>query len=335
MRSVCPSRSAVSTWNNQYLGGIQSVKLNRQTTHLVCAIPAGQKYDKSLEWGVSVVRDTWLFAMGRSATIEAEEKHRHDPFHPAMGPSGPKLTGRTGSTSNMSAVSLLNEPMDFARIASVVAPSSSLAPLPKAVSQQSISPSRKLKLTPTHIDGQSFNGVLAPASGSIVAGSTTHPLSPPKPETERLLNNASPHSIDAKLSRMSSAPAGSSPRSKEKRESPVVKAATMGGLTGRKEDMTEVLRQLAQTEQTTPGLRTKIVCPDLADRQCRTDRCVYVSKDGLDRLQGSGYAEKPSLRVRSLTYSADLLAWILAHDNIRLPTLSPFLPHFAARARPA
>jgi len=236
-------------------GGTLSLKLNRQTTHLVCAAPTGQKYEKSLEWGESVVQDTWLFAMGRSGRIEPEADHRHSLTLPATGRSGQKLTGKTGCTSNMSMVSDLSHPVDFARIKSaLVLPGTSSSAPPKPLSQQSISPSRKLQLTPTHIDGASFSG-----SAVLARGSVGHALSPPEPETERLLNQASPQSIDSRFARTTSAPPALSPRSREKRETPLFKAATMSSGVGRKEDMTEVLRQLAQTDQTTPGSRARIV----------------------------------------------------------------------------
>ncbi len=244
---------------DRYLGGTLSIKLSRQTTHLVSAASSGQKYDKSIEWGVSVVRDSWLFAMGQSGQLHPEADHRHDSTFPATAPSGPKLAGRTGSTTNMSAVSVLNEPVDFARIRSVIVPgTSSIAP-PKSIS--SVSPTRKLKLKPTHIDGQSFSGSVVGRSSGIALNGSAFPLSPPKPERERLLNHASPQTIDAKLARTTSAPPAVSPRSKEKQKgvSSVLKASTMGASIGRKEDMTEVLRQLAQTDQTTPGSRIKIV----------------------------------------------------------------------------
>lgn len=242
------------------IGGRLSIKLGRQTTHLVCAASSGQKYDKSLEWGISVVRDTWLLAMGRSGKLEPESEHRHPPSLSASGLSGPKLMGKIGSISNMSAVSDLNEPVDFARIrSSVIIPVTSSTAPPKSLSQQSVSPSRKLKLNPTHIDDQSYVGGSLHGSRSIGSGGLGYPLSTPKPETERLLNQASLQSIDAKVARTSSAPPALSPRKKQKEESPLLKAATMGsGGTG-KEGVTEVLRQLAQTDQATPGYRPKVV----------------------------------------------------------------------------
>ena len=222
---------------------------------------SGQKHDKSLEWGVSVVRNTWLFAMGRSGFLQPDLEHRHNLTVPAATNLGPNHTAKTGSTSNMSAVFDLHETVDFARIrsgAEIDEAVSAVSVTAKPTSLQSSSPPRKLKPTPTHIDEN-------PSPSSVLAGGgivdMSHALSPPTLETERLLNQASPLSIDAKVSRTTSAPATLSPRGKWKGESPVLKAATMGGLhrDGRKEDMTEVLRQLAQTDQSTTGVRAKLV----------------------------------------------------------------------------
>lgn len=54
-----------------------SLKLHKQTTHLIAAQPKGQKYDKALEWGVDVVRDTWLYRAAETGWMDGVEDHRH------------------------------------------------------------------------------------------------------------------------------------------------------------------------------------------------------------------------------------------------------------------
>lgn len=53
------------------------MKLHKQTTHLIAAQPRGQKYDKALEWGVEVVRDSWLYQVAQTGRIEPLDTHRH------------------------------------------------------------------------------------------------------------------------------------------------------------------------------------------------------------------------------------------------------------------
>ncbi|TXT13776.1 hypothetical protein VHUM_01143 [Vanrija humicola] len=77
--------SGFSTETNVYLrrllrtiGGTLSERLNKQATHLVCASPAGLKYDKAREWGLTVVRDSWLWTMGRTGVMEPASAHAHE-----------------------------------------------------------------------------------------------------------------------------------------------------------------------------------------------------------------------------------------------------------------
>ena len=244
-------------------GGILSIKLTRETTHLVSALPAGQKYEKALEWGVSVIRDTWLFAMGRSGQRQPEAEHRH--VATPLLDTRPALASadKAGSASNMSMVSELDEPVDFARMDAVVPVPVPSLEVRKTPSQPPISPSRMLKLTPTHIDdpvgGEKLVPVVASAGGSgSWKGSAGQPLSPPKPERERQLNSASlSESIESRIFKtISGQQAAVSSRDLA---SPAPGAIPSGGGTGKNKDVTDVLRQLAQTEQTTPAARAKIV----------------------------------------------------------------------------
>ncbi|KAK4687729.1 DNA replication regulator DPB11, partial [Tremellales sp. Uapishka_1] len=144
------------------LGGDFAMTLNRKTSHLVCGSPTGQKYEKGLEWGVQVVQDSWLLAIGRSGMVEPENEHRHLAKLDSSAPFNSHLKNRltsSNSTSRMSMVSELDDTVDYNRNHT----SSSSKP-PTQVSQN-----RVLGCTPTHVDG----GV----------------LSPPKTETERKLNH--------------------------------------------------------------------------------------------------------------------------------------------------
>jgi hypothetical protein len=176
-----------------------------------------------------------------------------------------KRLSTTASASNMSAVSELTEPVDFGRLdaKNLALPStnardtpSHLSPAPKPAipSQHYIASSRKLGLTPTHIDD-------IPQATSSRTHSMGNALSPPKVDgTERLLNQAVfAESIDARLARTSSAPAGQDSLKPDKDESLGVgvrglKAATASGTAlgsagssgqGRR-DMTDMLKKLAE-----------------------------------------------------------------------------------------
>ena len=213
--------------------------------------------------------------MGRSGKLELDADHRHgDMRTPTEASSSHKLEARIVSLANMSAVSVLGDPT-FDGIQSVATSTTRGAVLPdpsaRSSSQRSgpISPSRILKLTPTHVDDNN-GGVL---SGSAVGSWTgdvesslnrSRVLSPPKAETARLLNSASPRaggdSVESKISRTTSAPPNS--EYVRKNDGPaVLRASSTGGAMGQlgKKDMTEVLRQLAQGTEATPSGRTKLV----------------------------------------------------------------------------
>ncbi|WWD15806.1 hypothetical protein CI109_100230 [Kwoniella shandongensis] len=240
------------------IGGTLSVKLNRQTTHLVSVPTVGQKVEKAREWGVIVVKDTWLITMARTGKLEPDENHRHTFLAPAV----VRLASRTNDlTANFSTVSDLGDSVDFNRRNPRSSPS---RPPNSQLGTAGVSPSRMLKPSPTHIDDQ-------PAAPHSVAGGSrttlrgdsadpTHALSPPKPETERLLNSASsfPAPFPAtteKLARYASAPANPESLSSNSGEASLgSRAASMGSLgMGKGKEMTEVLRQLAEKGGGTPS----------------------------------------------------------------------------------
>lgn len=251
---------------------------------MVCAQPSGQKYEKALEWGVTVVRDSWLLAMGRSGNREPEDEHWHD----LAGPSNSALnSGRlyprlsTATTSNMSAVSELGETIQYGRTKTEILDGASLSAAKIPSQQSNFSPARALKLTPTHIDDVTRTSGTSFGSGGHLDGidlerkpSIGHALSPPKPETERMMNQAGPFRMptapeprstsphenhDGKLSRTSSAPpAGDSP-TKGRGQHSLGKAQSTAGRIEKAKETTEMLRLLAQHDKSSPANRNKLV----------------------------------------------------------------------------
>ncbi|WWC85363.1 uncharacterized protein L201_000226 [Kwoniella dendrophila CBS 6074] len=287
--------SGFSAENNVYMrrllraiGGTLSIKLNRQTSHLITVATTGQKVEKAREWGVKVMKESWLVAMGRSGQIEPEEEHALVAGPPAV---AARAIGKTSDlTANLSILSDLPDNSDFAlRPSSSSRPTSQVAP--------PISPSRILKPSPTHIDDPENNtstsslGILNGSRSNLHKMDTTtsiqNALSPPKPQTERLLNSAQPFSIPSrpvstitkgetidnsedyekekdKLSRYASAPAQpeslSRQQNKNTKDSLGEKAASTSNLVigagaggGGGGSMTEALRQLAEKDGSTPG----------------------------------------------------------------------------------
>lgn len=198
------------------IGGRLSLKLNRQTTHLVCPLADSIKAKRGPEWGVMVVKDTWLLAMAKSGQIEDPLKHRLPgtklPLKSSTGvssstkPINPlrKLAGRVDSPSvnDMSMVSELGEP--------TYGPA-----LNSPQSNMSGSPARGLRPSATHINEKSIMSTAF--STSLVTQDDMDPksniLSPPKGQTERILNQASStdlpaadESVKSKLPKASSAP---------------------------------------------------------------------------------------------------------------------------------
>ncbi|EIW69569.1 hypothetical protein TREMEDRAFT_62429 [Tremella mesenterica DSM 1558] len=154
------------------IGATLSVKLNRQTTHLVCATPSGQKYEKALEWGVSVVQSTWLLTMAETGILVKDTDHRHS--------SVTKVDSNTNTNPQSSTGQLALD--QVLRVGDEHGTSQS----------STLDPSRKLGLTPTHIgDGLGSNPGSASGSGPLrEKGNGKTVLSQSNPETERKLNQA-------------------------------------------------------------------------------------------------------------------------------------------------
>lgn len=148
------------------VGGVLSEKLNRKTTHLVCAVPEGQKWTKAHEWGVTCVKDTWLWNMARTGVIDDVTKHLHGADMPngIPLPTPSRLSAsRANSEGEALGSSVPNLTVD-------------------EISGSSLS-SRVLKSTPTHVDKPS-------GSSSALVADSTNALQSPKASTERLLNKA-------------------------------------------------------------------------------------------------------------------------------------------------
>jgi DNA replication regulator DPB11 len=214
--------SGYSTENLTYLrrlirviGATQAVSLNRQTTHLVSGKKEGPKVAKSQEWGVKVVSEAWLLAMGRSGSLVPEADYPVD------------------STSTVTVTDGGGDEIDQG--------TSGLR-----VTSQAASQARALKLTPTHIDdrlGQlsanpSVNSTNHLASSSSFAANA-NPLSPPQGASARKLNHAHPTEDDSRTTSEDSV------SSKAARIAVAGEAESIG-TAGRNREMTDVLRQLAE-----------------------------------------------------------------------------------------
>ncbi|WRT67010.1 uncharacterized protein IL334_003976 [Kwoniella shivajii] len=308
--------SGFSAENNVYMrrllraiGGTLSVKLNRQTTHLITVPTTGQKVEKAREWGVKVMKESWLVAMGRSGQLEPEEGHRHK-FTPTV---AVRAVGKTSDlTANLSTMSDLPDNSDF-----LLRPPSS-----KSTSQNmpTISPGRMLKPSPTHIDDPSTMSTSSIRMGGEGGGESRpsvmqtktieNILSPPKAQTERLLNSATvppipPFNTDKmekekeKISRTTSAPIQQTEsiplpimndslgeRAQSMSSLPLGRPTSIGG-TGT--EMTEVLRQLAEKDGSTP-LKTKVV------RRARPSARIKNARSPLNSLSpaASKFSAPPS-----------------------------------------
>jgi hypothetical protein len=229
--------SGISAEGNTYLrrlirviGASQAVSLNRQTTHLVSGKKDGPKVDKAREWGIKVVSEAWLFAMGKSGHVEPESDY----------------------------------PVDSTSTTTVTGDDEAEAVKPVSVSK-SQSQARALKPTPTHVDDQPGHSSMSGSTSAFTSATNsnlapdipsgpTNPLSPPEgPSTSaRKLNQASvPDSRDVGASSI-----GKEDRTNKARL-PVQESI---GTSGRNREMTDVLRQLAEKGDTSAS-RIKAVCP--------------------------------------------------------------------------
>lgn len=230
--------SGISAEGNTYLrrlirviGASQAVSLNRQTTHLVSGRKDGPKVDKAREWGIKVVSEAWLFAMGRSGHVERETDYPVDSI---------STTTVTGDEEK------------------------AVKSVSGAVSQ-SQSQARALKPTPTHVDDHpgdssvsgsttAFNSASNSNHALDIPSGSANPLSPPEgpSASARKLNQASvPDSRNVSVSSLDREEMSSKPK-------PPVQESI--GTSGRNREMTDVLRQLAEKGDTSSS-RIKAVSP--------------------------------------------------------------------------
>lgn len=169
-----------------------------------------------------VVRDSWLWTMGRTGDLENVDDHAH-----GEGEIHDDRKWATVPSANLSTSSDIGAPVP------APATAASGTPLPA---------SRMLKPTPTHVDDNEHR------EGT--------PLTPSKPETQRLLNRAT-----ASPGRSASVPSRSprgTPDSKHDSKHELKPAATMPVTGGGQNDMTAALRRLAERDARAPS-RSKLV----------------------------------------------------------------------------
>lgn len=253
-------------------GGTLSEKMNKQTTHLVSATNDSAKARKAPEWGVKLVKQSWLLAIGKNGRMEPEDEHLF-PLPPPVVPAERKLDVANASMANMSVLLELGDPT-YER-ADTRPTNSALLPQAQTTSQRSapFSPSRMLKLTPTHIDEKGV-GLLNNGSTQNVTKQVepSNVLSPPKQGTERLLNNADDGEgqvvpSQGKVGKTMSAPPNAESLKSSERSSPARSNPLRGSSTGgptdaaalkKKSDMTDVLRHLAE-QADTPSAKSRMV----------------------------------------------------------------------------
>jgi len=259
-------------------GAPLSQKMNRQTTHLISENTDTAKAKKSPEWGIKLVKQSWLLAIGRSGKLEPESEHAFEGFSAAnvAEPSSRKVGTSRLDAANMSVVLPLGDPT-FERNPAASGSTSSLAgrAIPPAItgtSQRSlpITPSRQLKGTPTHID----DGI--EVKREIESEKEHDPaniLSPPKRETERVLNQAGPRTASEptakpseglKVGRTTSAPPGSESYKRAEAASPLnpLRGASTGTSKALgKGDMTDALRMFVEQGGETSSAKKNVSGP--------------------------------------------------------------------------
>ena len=251
------------------LGGTLSEKMNRNTTHLISAVNDSPKAIKAPEWGIQLVKQSWLLETAKTGEIEPEPNHRFKPL-PGAEPvtHSRQLNVASGSMANMSVVLDIGEPTyERGKVAPPSSNSNQFLPPPSQRSAP-LSPSRMLKLTPTHIDDGNRDGCIGVgrSHAESPAPDPAHILSPPKRETTRLLNQAE---NDGRVGRTISAPPNAESLKKQGESVSLnpLRGSSTGGQVGQagqadgpmgKKDMTHVLRQLAEQGEA-PGIKSRAV----------------------------------------------------------------------------
>lgn len=119
--------------------------------------------------------------------------------------------------------------------------------IPPATKTSQVSPSRQLKMTPTHIGDEEGDASIGGTSLAVRTVDPSNVLSPPRQERERALNNAETDPAQ-KIARTVSAPPNSGSLKKEgaSQVANPLRGSSTGGAGVGKRDVTDVLRQLVE-----------------------------------------------------------------------------------------
>ena len=249
------------------IGAQLSIKLNKRTTHLISATDDSAKARKAPEWGVKLVKNTWLVTSARSGRIESEAGHEF--ANTSTG--GATTTMSTPASRSLCASATLNTSTVF----ELGEPTYERGKVPSATSTPAEQPSlstssRSLKAAPTYIDAEDMRQAKGPSSSEpAIKGDRSslpsHILSPPKAETERILNAArggdgEPQSLDAKILRTSSAPVNVMGKDSESAGSVSVEGHSRSPLALpdgplAKKHVTDALRHIVGPAEITPSAR--------------------------------------------------------------------------------
>lgn len=95
LRRLLKAAGKLSPWRPLTTGMNVQNKLDRdRTTHVVLAAPQGVKYEKAMEWGMAIVRQSWVWALGNEGRIDPVEKHA---LVDGGGEAGPSSAPRASS----------------------------------------------------------------------------------------------------------------------------------------------------------------------------------------------------------------------------------------------
>lgn len=246
----------------------------------MCKNPSGQKYEKALEWGLQVVKDTWIETAAMTGVMPQEDDHRHNVIEDfgiaALRPLGGRTAGGAGPDSAAAAV--ISSPPRPLKSTPTFLHGLDDPSIDMSLAPPEISHSTRI-VDSVIMDTTSLTRTKAIAARVPSRRSSGNPLSPPHLQMERRLNGAdladSDNTDDKRhkgsqasfsLGRTASAPPPESPGKSRSNRAQLTKSASTTILNGMeslpgasKADVTEVLRQLAEGKGDSPASGTKVV----------------------------------------------------------------------------
>lgn len=142
---------------SQLTPGVEVSKIlaRGKITHIVVAAPEGKKFDTAKQWGLSIVKSSWVWTMAHEGRIDPVEQH-------AFGPEGEIVKTESASSEERKTPAGVGTPADSGRQAP-------LSATERVLNSAMRSPSRSRSNPPSHTASPASKPAQGPVQDDVTA----------------------------------------------------------------------------------------------------------------------------------------------------------------------